>query len=370
MERRKEIIKTSSIAIAINVILVAIKGFLGILSGSVAILLDAINNLSDALSSVITIVGTQLAGRAPDKKHPYGYGRIEYMTAIILSVVVLLAGISSFRESFDHIVHPVKAHYSSMTLMVIALAVIVKYVLGMYTKKKGEKLHSKSLVASGTEALFDAIISLSTLMAALLSIFLQLNIEGYLGAIISILIIKAGLEILLESIGNIIGTRVDSDLITELKQQIEQYEAVLGVYDVVLHQYGPEHYIGSVHIEVEDKLTAKEIHTLTRVISQDIYQHYGIIMTIGIYAANTEKESYEQIKMTLNNIIDEYPEILQMHGFYVEEDSKMISFDLVIAYTADDPIAIKEKVVHQLTCYYPNYRYFVIIDNDFSESNS
>lgn len=366
MERSKQIVRVSIIGILANLVLVAFKSAVGLITGSIAVILDAVNNLSDALSSVITILGTKLANRAPDKKHPYGYGRIEHISSVTIAVIVLLAGVTSFRESLDKIFHPEAASYSAVSLVIIAAAVLVKFFLGRYVKAQGEKLSSESLVASGTDASFDAIISLSTLVAAGVSLLLGLSIEGYLGAVISVVILKAGLEILLESLGSIIGARVDSELSVKLKDKVTSYPEVKGAYDLILHRYGPEKTIGSVHIEVPDSMTAREIHRLTRRITEEVYMEFGIILTVGIYASNTEDETAKAIRESVEAMVQDYPEVLELHGFYVEEQEKRVSFDLIVDF-GNDAEGIRNSILERVSSQYPDYRFDVILDSDFSD---
>ena len=366
MERSKQIVRVSVIGILANLVLVAFKSAVGLITGSIAVILDAVNNLSDALSSVITILGTKLANKAPDKKHPYGYGRIEHISSVTIAVIVLLAGVTSFRESLDKIFHPEAASYSAVSLVIIAAAVLVKFFLGRYVKAQGEKLSSESLVASGTDASFDAIISLSTLVAAGVSLLWGLSIEGYLGAVISVVILKAGLEILLESLGSIIGARVDSELSVKLKDKVTSYPEVKGAYDLILHRYGPEKTIGSVHIEVPDSMTAREIHRLTRRITEEVYMEFGIILTVGIYASNTEDETAKAIRESVEAMVQDYPEVLELHGFYVEEQEKRVSFDLIVDF-GNDAEGIRNDILERVSSRYPGYRFDVILDSDFSD---
>lgn len=366
MERKNKIIQTSFIAILTNLILVIAKGIIGYLSGSIAIFMDAVNNLSDALSSIITIIGTKIAGKAPDKKHPYGYGRTEYVTSITIAVIILLAGISSLMESIQTIRGGGGASYSTVSLTVIALAVVVKFVLGRFVKQRGQIYNSESLIASGTDAIFDSAISASTLLAAFVSIFFHISVEGYLGVIISFVIVKAGIEILMNSLSSIVGNRVDSELVSKLKARIQKQSEVKGVYDLILHQYGPEKYIGSVHIEVDDELTAKEIHKLTRQITTDIYLNFGIVITIGIYASNTDTNEYAQLKEDILGLIANKKEILQMHGFYVDTEMKSVSFDLVLDYSVTDAELLKQQLIENLRKKYPVYNFHVLLDCDYS----
>lgn len=366
MDRSKTIIRTSVVGILVNLVLVAFKMVVGIISGSIAVVLDAVNNLGDALSSIITIIGTKLAGKRPDKKHPYGYGRIEYLTSVIIAVIVLIAGITSLRESVEKLIHPTQATYTVISLVIIAVAVVAKFLVGRYVKGVGKRINAQSLVASGSDAFFDAILSFATLVAAAVSMLWGVSLEGILGVIISIVIIKAGVEMLLETLNSIIGVRADSELTGALKQTICGYDRVYGAYDLTLHNYGPTEIIGSVHIEVDDAMTAREIHRLTRQISTDVYAQYGIVLTVGIYASNTDQTDLSEIRTYVEQLLAERPEVLQMHGFYGEPEKKTVSFDLVVDFSADAD-AVKRELQEMLTERYPDYTFIILLDTDYSD---
>lgn len=363
MERQNKIIKTSIIGIVVNLILVAFKATVGILVNSIAITLDAVNNLTDALSSIITIIGTKLAGRAPDKDHPYGYGRIEYFSSVIIAVIVLWAGITALQESWPKIFNPDPTSYTTVSLVIIAVAVVVKFLLGRYVKNVGENINSQALVASGSDAFFDAILSLSTLVAAIISIFYNISLEGILGVIISFVIIKASIDMLKETIDSMIGARVDSELSKKIKQSVEEVDGVYGAYDLSLHNYGPEDMVGSVHIEVDDDLTAREIHTLTRDITFKIYKEFSIALTIGIYARN---DKFDYIKKDLDEIVEQYEEVLQIHGFYIYEDEKLVSFDIIVDFDADRN-KVKKEIYSKIKEKHPEFNYILIDDYDVSD---
>lgn len=366
MDRSKKIIQTSLIGIAVNVVLISAKLAVGVISGSIAVLLDAVNNLGDALSSVITIIGTKLAGRAPDKKHPYGYGRIEYLTSMIIAVIVLIAGLTSLKESVESLIKPQPASYSTVTLAVIVIAVAVKLVSGLYVKSVGKQINAQTLVASGSDSLFDAILSLGTFAAAVISMLWGLSLEGIIGLFISLVILKAGIEMLLETLNSIIGVRADKELSEAIKEKINSYDQVQGTYDLALHNYGPTEIIGSVHVEVEDTMPAREIHKLTRRIAMDVYYSFGIVLTVGIYASNTYDNQVLAIKEQLMQIVGQYPEILQMHGFYAESEERNATFDLVVDFKADAS-AIQEKVMEELGKLYPDWHFFAVLDSDYSD---
>lgn len=367
MERNQKIIRISIQGIVVNIILVIFKMAVGAVSHSIAIILDAVNNLSDALSSVITIAGTKIASRAPDKQHPFGYGRSEYISSVAISLIILFAGVSALKESLEKAVHPESTQYTAATIVIIAAAVIVKFAFGQYLKRAGNAINAQSLVASGTDAVLDAFVSLGTLAAAFAGMLWNVNIDGIIGAVISVFILKAGFDVLKETLGSIIGARVDSQFALKIKRQINTHGEVRGSYDLVLHDYGPNEMIGSVHIEVADEMTAKEIDVLTREIMADIYGRFGVLLTIGIYASNTTDSSNLEIKKAIENEIRKYPEVIQMHGFYVDTDKKAVSFDLVMDYNAENPDQTIGEIKNTLAQRYPEHTFFVYKDSDYSD---
>lgn len=366
MDREKRIIKTSILGIFVNIVLVIFKATVGLFVNSIAIILDAVNNLTDVLSSVITIIGTKLANKAPDKKHPYGHGRIEYFTSVIIAVLVLIAGITAIKESFEKIINPGDTDYSVISLVIIAVAVVVKLVFGGYVKKVGKSFNSQSLVASGQDAFMDAVLSFTTLVAALINYIWHLSLEGYLGVIIAIFIIKSGFEILKDTVNTLIGERADKEFTDKIKERICSYKEIQGAYDLTLHNYGPSRIIATVHIQVRDDMTAEEIHTLTKQITIDMFNEFGIVFTIGIYAANDNAE-FKDIKKELSNIVKDYKDINQVHGFYVDKINKNVYFDLIIDFEAESQEKIRDEVIHKLKEKFPEYDFIIILDADISD---
>ena len=366
MDRTKTIIKTSFLGILVNLVLVAFKALVGLAANSIAVILDAVNNLSDALSSVITIIGTKLASRKPDKKHPFGHGRIEYLTSIAVALIIIVAGVTSMKESVEKIISPEAADYKWYSLVVIAVAVGAKIFIGRYFKKVGKRVGSDALVNSGADALFDAILSVATLVCAAISLIWGLSLEGWVGALISLFILKAGGEMILETGSSIIGQRVDNELAAKIRETVTAHPEVRGAFDLTIHNYGPTQSLGTVHIEVDDKMTAREIHRLSRAITFEVYKKFGIIMSVGIYASNTSTPEIAALRGAVEQAVAARPEILQMHGFYVEEDVKCVMFDLIVDFSADAN-AVKDSIIAELSAKYPDYNFDVILDTDFSE---
>ena len=366
--RKVIIIRTSVIGIIANVMLSIFKAVVGIISNSIAIVLDAVNNLSDALSSIITIVGTKLAGKQPDKKHPYGHGRIEYLTAMIIAVIISYTGFTSLLESGKKILNPEVPDYSTVSLIIVGVAIIVKIVLGLYVKRTGKKVNSDSLVNSGTDALMDSVISGATLLAAIIYISFGLSLEAWLGAIISIIIIKSGIDMLRITISQILGERVQNEISTAVKKTVSSFESVNGAFDLILNDYGPDIYMGSIHIEVEDSTTAREIDELTRKIMKDVYDKHGVILTaVGIYSINTKDKELIEIRENVSKIVHSYKSVLQMHGFYVNKNEKSISFDIIIDFEDEDKNKTYSEIYDRVQEKYPDYKVIITMDLDMSD---
>ena len=367
-KREKVVIKTSIISIISNIILAGFKAFVGLLSNSIAIISDAINNLSDVLSSVITILGTKLAGRAPDKEHPYGHGRIEYMTSMVVSAIVIYAGITAFIESIKKIIKPEAVDYSAITLIILIAGIIVKFILGIYVRKKGEDVNSDSLVASGSDAFNDAILSISVLASAVIYMLFNISLEAYVGVLVSIYIIKAGIELIRESVDNVIGVRVEGDLTRSIKKEILKNENIKGVYDLVLNDYGPDKYLGSVHIEVIDTLTVADIDKISRNITKTIMKKYDVILhTIGVYSINTEDKDVIKARDEITKIVFAHEGILEMHGFYLDEEEKSISFDIIIDFKIKNREEVYKEIYEEVKKKYPDYKFNITLDIDISD---
>ena len=365
MDRNSQIIRTSVIGIIANVLLAAFKAIVGIIANSVAIVMDAVNNLSDALSSVITIVGAKLSQRPADNKHPFGHGRIEYFSAIIIAVIVLSAGITSLIESVKKIFEPVSPTYTATTLIVIIVAIAVKLILGEYVKRKGKQLKSDALTASGSDALFDAAITLTTLISAGIMLIWNVSLDGILSTLISAVIIKAGIEMLASPVNELLGARVPAELTRQIKEEVSAFEGVHGVFDLILHNYGPEVMIGSLHINVYDTLSAYDIHGLSRKISMQMYEKHGIIMSIGIYAISTGENQRTELQSKVMEKLSAHTEIIQIHGFYCSEKEKMFSVDVVPDMSVHNDAALSASLVSELQPLAPDMRVTVVIDHNY-----
>ena len=364
--RQKIIVRTSVIGILVNVLLAGFKAAVGLMSHSIAVVLDAVNNLSDALSSIITIIGAKLAGRKPDKDHPLGHGRIEYVSALIVAAIVLYAGITSMVESIKKIINPVEASYSTTSLVIIATAVIAKILLGRYVKAKGEETSSGALIASGTDALGDAAISAAVLITALIYTVKGISLEAYMGVIIAGFIIKAGVEMISETISDILGRRADVETSKKIKEIVTSESEVIGAYDLFMHNYGPGREYASVHVELPDSMTVDKVDMLTRKITDRVYKETGVVLTgVGVYSRNTDVRT-DTVRRDVEQIVLAHDWAIQMHGFYLDDESKLIRFDVVLSFDISHSEAIR-ILSSEIKEKYPGYNVLIVGDIDISD---
>ena len=366
VKREKDIIKTSFVGIGGNVLLVAGKVVVGVLAHSISIITDAVNNLTDAMSSIVTIIGTKLSNKRPDKKHPYGHGRVEFITSAIIAMIIFIAGFLAIYESVTSLIEKEAPEYSLYSFIIISIAILVKIALGLFFKFRGKALNSDTLKASGLDALLDSILSLGTLVGAIVSYTTGVHLEGYIGIAIGIFVLKTAIDVFRESASKIVGERTDKDFVENMTKDILEVEGVFGVYDLIVNNYGVDRNIASVHVEVADDMTAIDIQKLERTISYLCFDKYHTIMTVGIYARHTETFESRRIRDTIDDVIKEFPEVIQTHGFYVDYDEKTINFDMIISLDVTNEKKIYEEVHEKLHALFPDYHIHIVLDRDFS----
>ena len=367
-DREKQIVRVSAVGIIANVLLAGFKFTAGFLANSVAIMIDALNNASDVMSSVVTVIGTKLAGKPADKLHPFGHGRVEYITAEVISAIVLYAGITALIEAAGKFFHPTVPEYSGLTLAVVSAGVIVKFFLGRYVKAQGKRLSSDALKDSGQDALMDSAVSASTLAGAVIFLFTGINLEAWLGVLISAIIIKAGIEMFSETTSKILGERAESELSGAIKATICESEGIFGAYDLILSSYGPDRLIGSVHVEVPDDWTADKIDTVSREITQRVYaRHHIILAAVGIYSRNSSDDAVMEIRSRITRAVMSQDYVLQVHGFYCDTQAKIIRFDIVVDFAAPNAKEVCRKVIEQVRELYPDFGLKIQLDSDYSD---
>lgn len=366
-DRNKVIIRTSLIGIAANILLAGFKAIVGLSAHSIAIVLDAVNNFSDALSSVITIIGTRLANKMPDKQHPLGHGRAEYLTAMLVSALVLYAGMTSLVESVKKVINPETASYSGLSLLIMGVAIVVKLILGSFVKARGTEVNSGSLIASGEDARFDAILSASVLASAVIFILTGISLEAYVGLVIAIMIIKSGIEMISEALDDVLGHRPDSELTERIKQLLVEEEPVRGAYDLFLNDYGPDRYYASVHLELPDTMTVGEVDVLTRKLQTKVHKETGVILTgVSVYSYNTSDSEAADIRNAVLKTVKAHDWVLQVHGFYLDTKKKDMRFDVVMSFDIDSKDGLKQ-ICEEVSAMYPDYQLTITPDLDLSD---
>lgn len=364
--RERTIVRAGVVGITANVLLSVFKVIVGTMANSIAIVMDALNNLTDTFSSTITIVGAKLGARKPDKEHPFGHGRYEYVSAFIIAVLILYAGVTALIESVKKIINPATPDYTTITLIVVSASILVKIALGIYFNRKAKEAGSDALANSGKDAMMDVVISASTLIAALFYMWKGISIDSWLAAVIALVIIKAGISMIHETISRLLGERADSGLAMKIRETAMSYPSVLGVYDLVLNNYGPGRYYGSLHIEVPDTLTVSEIDELSRSISTKVQYKYGVTLTaVGIYSKNTKNKVQSEVESNIRKFCLSTRYVLQVHGFFM--DGKDVRFDIVVSFDAPDRNAVYREVVKGVRKMYPDYKFQIVLDSDYSD---
>lgn len=365
--RKKAITRTSIIGILANLILAAFKAGAGLLSGSVAIVLDALNNLTDALSSVITIVGVKLAAKRPNARHPFGYGRMEYFSTLLISVLILYAGVTSLIEAVNAIIHPELPDYSAVTILIVIVSVGVKLFLGWYVKKQGKRYNSDALVASGSDAALDALSSASTLLPAVVALLFHISIDGIIAAVIAVLILRVGMEMLFSSIGSVLGNRSDSEISKSIKSTVRSVPGVLGAFDLVLHNYGPDHALGSIHVEIPDTMTAADIHRMTMQIQDRISEKFHIFLTVGIYAVDQSDPEKVAMREEIIRLCTALDGAINAHGIRIDSDAMRIKLDITVDFSVHDKDAFCREAAQKIEAAYPDYTVLPSLDTNYSD---
>lgn len=296
-----------------------------------------------------------------------GYGRIEYLSSMIVVAIVLYAGITSLVESIKKIIHPQEAEYSIISIVIIAVAVVVKFILGKYVKRQGEKVDSGALIASGADSIFDSILSLSVFISAIIYMIWSISLEAYVGVLLSGFIIKAGFEMMMETINHIIGQRQDKEISNKIKDLINDEKQVIGTYDLILFNYGPDKYYATVHLELPDTMSVAEVDQLTRRLQLKVYKKMEIILIgVGVDSYNTKDDEASRIRNDVQKLVLSHDWALQLHGFYIDIEQKNMRFDVIVSFEKDFKDAV-EIITDEVQQKYPDYKILMIPDIDITD---
>lgn len=350
-----------------NILLAILKYVAGMLSGSISVTADAINNLSDAGASIISFIGVKLSSKPADKGHPYGHGRVEYISALAVAFLVLLMGIELFKSSVDKIINPVPVKFSVISLCILIFSILAKLWLGFFNKKLGEKINSAPMMAVMKDCFSDCLATGVAAIAIIVSAFSNINIDGYLGVIVACFIFMAGFNILKDTMADLLGKPAEKEFVEEITNKILSYDKIVGVHDMIIHDYGPGRKFASAHAEVPSNENIMEIHDVIDLIERDILNEYGMIISIHMDPIVTDDEKINALRQMTSSLVSEISEEMSIHDFRVVDGPSHTNliFDLIVPHKyhlTNDEVRI--EVENKLSKI--NERYFAVITIEHS----
>lgn len=363
--REGTVVTVSGLNILVNLIFAAIKVVIGLAVSSIAIVSEGVNNATDSATSLITIVGTKLSAKHPTEKHPFGFGRIEYLTSLLISVLILFTGAELMESSVKRIFEPQEMSISYVTMAIIAVSALVKLALGLYTIKEGRRVDSSSLVALGTECRSDSVVSVITLVTALVFLVFHVSLDAYAGIIMSLIVLKAGFEVLKETLSDILGQAGEKELAQELYRIIRAEPLVLNAADMMLHNYGPDAYSGSVNVEIDHSKTVEEVYAALHELQLRIMHEKHITMVFGIYAVDRDHAQIRQLREQVAAFVREQKHVTSYHALYIHPNGKDLYVDLVVDYDLADWEALRKEFTSYMAELYPDKHLELVIETNY-----
>lgn len=363
--REGTVVTVSGLNILVNLIFAAIKVVIGLAVSSIAIVSEGVNNATDSATSLITIVGTKLSAKHPTEKHPFGFGRIEYLTSLLISVLILFTGAELMESSVKRIFAPQEMSISYVTMAIIAVSALVKLALGLYTIKEGRRVDSSSLVALGTECRSDSVVSVITLVTALVFLVFHVSLDAYAGIIMSLIVLKAGFEVLKETLSDILGQAGEKELAQELYRIIRAEPLVLNAADMMLHNYGPDSYSGSVNVEIDHSKTVEEVYAALHELQLRIMHEKHITMVFGIYAVDRDHAQIRQLREQVAAFVREQKHVTSYHALYIHPNGKDLYVDLVVDYDLADWEALRKEFTAYMAELYPDKHLELVIETNY-----
>lgn len=361
---------SGAVGIALNIALGFVKLFIGFVTGSVAVMADAVNNLSDAGASVITIIGFSLAGRKSDAEHPFGHARYEYMTGVIVSALVIVIGIQLIRVSFGKIMDPTPLDSDTISILLLAVLVLVKLWLYRFNIVLGRFIKSASLKATAIDSRNDAVTTTATICAILLFKFTGLNIDGFIGAAVGVFIIYSGLKMVQETAGPLLGQSPSPETVKEIADLVLRHNEVLGIHDLIVHDYGPGHVIASVHIEVDSREDIFKSHELVDDIEKEAQDELNVMLVGHMDPLDTQNPQLNALNVALVDALGSVKGVRGIHDLRIVAgpDRTNIIFDVVAAHDDPEQTLHKVKSVAQetLSSINPAYKAVINLDLDYS----
>lgn len=364
-ERTRIINRTSTIGIVANVLIAVLKIVAGFLASSIAIVSEGVNNAADVLTSVLTLVGTRLARRHPDARHPFGYGRIEYLTGLVIAVVILVSGVQMLIESVKLVFRPEPLAISSVSLAIVAVSAVAKFVLGLYTITCGKAAHSDALVGVGLECRADAYVSVITIAVAVLFLLTGISIDAYAGIVMSVLILKAGIDVMRKTISEIIGRPGEKDLAMKLYALIRATPGIVGAADLMLHNYGPGAWSGSVNVEVDHAKTVGETYAVLHDLQLRIMHEEQVTMVFGVYAVDNDHAETRRLRQHVLSFVKAHEHVQSFHAIYLEPGTNRLYCDLIVDYALTDWDGLRDEFIAYMKTKEPEREVVLTIETEF-----
>ncbi len=359
------------VGIVVNSILFIIKLVIGISISSIAVLADAFNNLSDAASSVITIIGFKLSNLPPDKEHPYGHGRIEYLSALIVAFMVMLVGFQFIKTSIDRIIHPKAVVFELISFIILLISIFFKIWLSIFNKKLGDKISSSTLKATSTDALGDVFTTSVVVVSLLASLFTDVAIDGYIGVLIALAILYAGFNLVKETISPLIGEAPSEELINSIKNGVLSYEYITGVHDLIVHNYGPGRTMASIHAEFPANIGVMDIHEVIDKAERELSEKLELHLVIHMDPISIDTKEIIKTRNEVEEIIKDNPIIKSIHDFRIvgEGNKKNLIFDIVIDANKLSKDITEKSIEHDILSAIkrnsPQYNCIITIDKEY-----
>lgn len=338
----------SVVGIFCNVLLFSVKLTIGLILSSLAVTADAFNNLSDAASSIISFVGVKMAGKPADAEHPFGHGRIEYIAALIVSFLVIEVGFTFFKSSISKIMHPEEITFDLVPFIILILSILVKLWMAFFNNKLGKRIDSKVMLATAADSLGDIITTSATVISIVICHFTSINVDAIAGLIVSGIVIWSGVSIAKDTLEPLIGQRVPSELYQKITDMVESYEGIVGAHDLIVHNYGPNRSMATIHAEVPNDVSIEASHEIIDRIERDAKKKLNILLVIHMDPIEMRDEEVLELRDKTSHIVHALDPELHFHDFRVlkENEKKNLVFDLVVpdSYTEKDA----NRVMHQL----------------------
>ena len=338
----------SVVGIFCNVLLFSVKLAIGLILSSLAVTADAFNNLSDAASSIISFVGVKMAGKPADAEHPFGHGRIEYIAALIVSFLVIEVGFTFFKSSISKIMHPEEFTFDPVPFIILILSILVKLWMAFFNNKLGKRIDSKVMLATAADSLGDVITTSATVISIVICHFTSINVDAIAGLIVSGIVIWSGVSIAKDTLEPLIGQRVPSELYQKITDMVESYEGIVGAHDLIVHNYGPNRSMATIHAEVPNDVSIEASHEIIDRIERDAKKELNILLVIHMDPVEMRDEEVLELRDKTSHIVHALDPELHFHDFRVlkENEQKNLIFDLVVpdSYTEKDA----NRVMHQL----------------------